>query len=91
VLAANSVAGGGYSEIGKLGTFSRSDYDDVDFFASNSTYFSPEKENTTIIRTQSGMAINTNTVPAGVNVNVGGAVQMDGQNLLSVACNQNIA
>ena len=33
------------------------------------------------------MAINTDSSPAGVNVNVGGAVQIDGQGLVSGTCN----
>jgi hypothetical protein len=39
------------------------------------------------------MAINTGVVPAGVNVNVAGAVQMDGQqlHLITGSCNTGIA
>jgi hypothetical protein len=55
--------------------------------------WSPDKENTAIIRAYSGMAINTGIVPAGVNVNVAGAVQMDGQqlHLITGSCNTGIA
>jgi hypothetical protein len=67
-------------------------FDEVKFSA-DSTYFSPSKENTAIIRTQSGMAINTGIVSAGVNVNVAGAVQMDGQqlHLITGSCNTRMA
>jgi hypothetical protein len=37
------------------------------------------------------MAINATGSPAGVNVNVAGAVQIDGQKLLSGACNAGLA
>jgi hypothetical protein len=74
--------------VGKVGTFVYSDFYATGIYRDE---WSPTKDNTTIIRAYSGMAINTGIVPAGVNVNVGGAVQMDGQNLLSVACNTGIA
>jgi hypothetical protein len=52
---------------------------------------SPDKDHTFLIRSLSGMAINATGSPAGVNVNVAGAVQIDGQKLLSGACNTGLA
>jgi hypothetical protein len=54
-------------------------------------YLSPSKDHTFLIRSLSGMAINATGSPAGVNVNVAGAVQIDGQKLLSGACNAGLA
>jgi len=46
----------------------------------------PSKDNTFLVRSLNGMAINTASSPTGVNVNIGGAIQIDGQGLLSQSC-----
>jgi hypothetical protein len=52
---------------------------------------SPEKPNTFLVRSLNGMAINAASSPTGVNVNIGGAVQIDGRGLDLTVCNPDTA
>ena len=45
----------------------------------NGDYFSPGTGNTFLVRSQDGMAINVGESPAGVNVNIAGAVSIENQ------------
>jgi hypothetical protein len=56
-------------------------------YAINNNKLLSKNPYTFLVRSLNGMAINTDFVPAGVNVNIDGAVRLNGQNLVSVADN----
>ena len=53
----------------------------------NNKKLTPVQPNTFLVRSLNGMAVNVDVdgdlVPAGENVHIGGAVQLDGQNLVA--------
>jgi hypothetical protein len=69
-----------------VGTFAWSDNDLSYADWTGPKPLSPAKAQTFLVRSLSGMAINTESAPAGVNVHIGGAVQIDGQQKFTGAC-----
>ena len=77
----NSAAFGQYiNNSAAEGTFSWSDRDLIGY---DEEYLVPQKSSTFLVRSKNGMGVNVESVSAGVNVSIGGHLQIQEEGLLS--------